>query len=209
MCFILRPSLTLGTQGQECFDTRCNPLSGSQTLQLGAGSACGDNVLEYSLPNPQICPRTTRTLTTDPNAGEILSPHLPPPVNMKMLSLKGWKKLPTRGPRRMRAGRLAWERSPATSTLLNHWEESPLLTTRHFSHTWKNNGLGTFLFRRETLNFRMPFGPFPFGHHHRFILLSGHSPSFSPYQPHWPSLCSSNEPSPSLPQDCLACCSLF
>lgn len=148
ICFILRPFLALGTQSRECFDTRCNPLTGSKTLLWeGAGSVCGGNVLEYSLQNPQTCPRIRRTLTTDPNTGEILSPHLPPPVNMKMLCLKGWRKHPTRGPGRMRAEEgLLWERSPATTTLFSHWKKFPLVTTKHghFLLVWKNNRLGLF-----------------------------------------------------------------
>lgn len=74
---------------------------------MGAGSACGDSVLEYTLQNPQTCPRITRALTTDPNAGEILSLHLSSPVNMKMPSLKGWRKPPMRSPGRTR-GEKGW-----------------------------------------------------------------------------------------------------
>lgn len=98
---------------------------------MGAGSACGDSVLEHTLRNPETCPRITRALTTDPNAGEILSLHLPSPVNMKMPSLKGWRKPPKRGPGRTRGGEgLVWERSPATSTLFNHYKNFPQMTTK-------------------------------------------------------------------------------
>lgn len=43
------------------------------------------------LPNLKTCPAKTTALAADPKTGEILSPHLLPQVNIKILSLKGWK----------------------------------------------------------------------------------------------------------------------
>lgn len=104
-------------------------------------------------PNPKTCPRKTRTSTTDPRVGEILSSHLPPPVNMKMPSPKGWRKPPTKGPERMRGEGLVWERSPAISTLLNHWKNSPPSDDEidTFSLAGKNHRLA--LSRIKALNF--------------------------------------------------------
>lgn len=105
------------------------------------------HVLGYPLQNPQTCPRITRTLTTDPDAGEILSPHHPPPVNTKMLPLRGWRKLPTRGPGRIRgAGEAALGKK--SSNFLTLWSRG-----KNFPQWQPNTDLFASLEKQHTCSF--------------------------------------------------------
>lgn len=112
---VLIPDITfwLGQRHCHCKGRR----EGRKRRQVCVETVCW-NTHSQTPKHPQ---RITRTLATDPNTGEILSPHLPTPVNMEIPSLKEWGKPPMRAPGRMGGGEegLVWGKNPATSTLFN------------------------------------------------------------------------------------------
>lgn len=65
MSFILSPCLTLGTQGQECFDTTHNPLAGSEALWWGRGVRV-ETVCWNIRSKPQNMPKNNKDINHGP-----------------------------------------------------------------------------------------------------------------------------------------------